>query len=141
MSAACQTRPLFTFGGAARAAGSVRLFGWPLVDTYSDCRGNPPQARGPRGRLCARHAWISDFWLWLADHALGIRLQVHTHPAEALHSSIDDEFPIIHTPGFLSLVIPEFALGPVGFQNAYITEIQLDGGSAQVPIEERLVVQ
>ena len=85
--------------------------------------------------------WISEFWLRLADHDLGIRIQVHTHPAEAFHSSIDDEFPIIHTPGFLSLVVPDFALGPVGFENAYLTEIQRDGQWHQVAIEERLVVE
>jgi hypothetical protein len=39
------------------------------------------------------------------------------------------------------LVIPGFALGHIGFENAYLTEIQLDGHWRQVPIEERLVVE
>jgi hypothetical protein len=86
-------------------------------------------------------SWLSDFWLRLADENFGIRIQVHTHPAEAFHSRIDDEFPIIHTPGFLSLVIPDFALGPVGFDDAYLAEIQSDGRWRQIPIAERLVVE
>jgi hypothetical protein len=85
-------------------------------------------------------AWLSGFWLRLAEENLGIRIQVHTHPGEAFHSPIDDEFPIIHTPGFLSLVIPDFALGPIGFERAYLTEIQADGRWQQVSINERVVV-
>jgi hypothetical protein len=84
--------------------------------------------------------WLNDFWLELGETGTGIRVQVHTHPGEAFHSRIDDEFPIIHTPGFLSLVIPNFGLGPVGFQEAYLTEIQPDGRWKEVPIASRLVL-
>lgn len=85
-------------------------------------------------------AWLNDFWLELGNADLGIRAQVHTHPGEAFHSRTDDEFPIIHTPGFLSLVIPNFGLGPVGFDEAYLTEIQPNGRWKQVAINERLVL-
>jgi hypothetical protein len=34
--------------------------------------------------------------------------QLHTHPGAAFHSGTDDEFPIVRTPGFLSIVLPEF---------------------------------
>lgn len=67
--------------------------------------------------------WINQFWLELARANRGIRVQIHTHPREAFHSCIDDEFPIIHTAGFLSLVIPNFGLGPVGLDHAYLAEI------------------
>jgi hypothetical protein len=83
-------------------------------------------------------AWISKFWLQLADRGLGVRVQVHTHPGEAFHSKTDDDFPLIHEAGFLSLVIPDFALGPIGFDRAYLTEIQPDGRWRQLPIGERL---
>lgn len=83
--------------------------------------------------------WLNDFWLELGETNMGIRVQVHTHPGKAFHSRTDDEFPIIHTPGFLSLVIPNFGLGPVGFQEAYLTEIQPDGHWKKVPIASRLV--
>ena len=84
--------------------------------------------------------WLNAFWLELGNTNSGIRAQVHTHPREAFHSATDDEFPIIHKSGFLSLVIPNFALGPVGFKDAYLTEIQPEGRWRQVAIESRLVV-
>ena len=84
--------------------------------------------------------WLNNFWFALAQEHLGIRFQVHTHPGEAFHSSTDDEFPIIHTAGFLSLVIPKFALGPIGFEGAYLTEIQEDGRWSEAPITERIVL-
>lgn len=84
--------------------------------------------------------WLNDFWLTLARENMGIRIQVHTHPAEAFHSPTDDAFPIIHTVGFLSLVIPNFALGPTSFLDAYLTEIQADGHWCEVSIAERLIL-
>jgi hypothetical protein len=79
--------------------------------------------------------------LRLRKENLGIRVQVHTHPGPAFHSAVDDTYPIIHTPGFLSLVIPNFALGTVGFDGAFLTEIQPDGRWRQVDISKRLLVQ
>lgn len=73
-------------------------------------------------------AWLNAFWGRLADEGLGVRVQVHTHPGVAFHSATDDAFPLIHTPGFLSLVIPRFAQGPVGFDQAFLAEIQPGGG-------------
>lgn len=34
--------------------------------------------------------------------------QVHSHPGQAFHSSIDDNYPITFKPGFFSIVIPFF---------------------------------
>jgi hypothetical protein len=44
------------------------------------------------------------------------------------------------TLGFLSLVIPNFALGQIGFDEAYLTEIRHDGRWQEVPIAERLIL-
>jgi hypothetical protein len=55
-------------------------------------------------------------------------------------SKTDDDYPIIHKPGFLSLVIPGFGLGPVGFKDAYLTEIQSDGRWQEVSIPSRLTL-
>jgi len=52
----------------------------------------------------------------------------------------DDAFPIIHTTGFLSVVIPNFALGPIGFEDAYLTEMQEDGRWHKVAIARRLIL-
>jgi hypothetical protein len=99
-----------------------------------------PKHKSSFAGLVLNDAWISALWLELSDSSLGVRVQVHTHPGEAFHSATDDAFPLIHETGFLSLVIPNFGLGPVGFRQAYLTEIQPDGGWRQVPISERLLV-
>jgi hypothetical protein len=84
--------------------------------------------------------WLNRLWLDLADQGLGVRVQIHTHGGRAFHSKTDDAFPLVHEAGFLSLVIPKFALGAVGFDHAYLTEIQPDGSWRQVAIEERLAI-
>lgn len=97
-----------------------------------------PLHTASRYGLSIDSAWISSFWNDLADRGLGVRIQVHTHPYEAFHSDVDDAYPLLVNAGFLSLVIPNFAMGPVGFERAYLTEIQADGSWLQVPIDERI---
>jgi hypothetical protein len=63
---------------------------------------------------------------------------VHTHPRKAFHSSTDDDFPIVHTPGFLSLVIPDFGLNGPSLEKAFLARLNDDGAWVQVPIEEYL---
>jgi hypothetical protein len=99
-----------------------------------------PEHEAHVGGFVLDHQWLNGFWFALARENLGIRVQVHTHPSEAFHSPTDDAYPIIHTIGFLSLVIPNFALGPKGFKDAFLTEIQPDGRWREVAIAERLVV-
>ena len=84
--------------------------------------------------------WINRFWLELAHGHRGIRVQVHTHPGEAFHSRIDDDYPIIHTVGFLSLVIPDFGLGPVGLNRAHLAEIGTNGEWQEVKPDARLEI-
>lgn len=90
--------------------------------------------------LSIESAWISTFWSDLASRGLGVRAQVHTHPCEAFHSPTDDAYPLLGDAGFLSLVIPDFAMGSIGFDGAYLTEIQPDARWRQVPIGERFFV-
>jgi len=92
------------------------------------------------GGFVVDDTWLNEFWLELGRLNMGVRVQVHTHPNEAFHSPSDDAYPIIHRPGFLSLVIPNFAMGPVGFDDAYLTEIQVDGSWKEVPVTSRLFV-
>jgi hypothetical protein len=99
-----------------------------------------PKHAGHFGGFVLDDAWLNDFWLALGATNTGVRVQVHTHPGEAFHSRTDDEYPIIHTPGFLSLVIPNFGLGPVGFDEAYLTEIQPSGRWKEVTTASRLVL-
>lgn len=84
--------------------------------------------------------WLNKFWIHLADTGRGIRVQIHTHPQGAFHSPTDDAFPIIHTVGFLSLVIPNFAMGPVSFKGAYLNEITQDGRWREIACEQRLKI-
>lgn len=99
-----------------------------------------PRHWASRYGLAIEDKWISHFWNDLAFRKMSVRFQIHTHPQEAFHSATDDTYPLMCHPGFLSLVIPDFALGPVGFEHAYLTEIQPDGRWQQVRIEERISV-
>lgn len=83
--------------------------------------------RAHGGGFHVADAWLNGLWVDLAERGHGVRVQVHTHPEHAFHSKTDDDFPIVHMPGFLSLVIPDFGMGPVGFEDAYLCEIGEDG--------------
>lgn len=69
-----------------------------------------------------------------------VRAQIHTHPGEAYHSNTDDGGALLGTPGYLSIVIPRFAQGPVGLQQAYLAELSQDGTWTEVAIASRLQV-
>jgi hypothetical protein len=111
---------------------------WDAPDTIT--RAIHPEHDGVAGGFVLHDQWLNDFWFSLGQENLGIRCQVHTHPRAAFHSATDDAFPIVHAVGFLSLVIPNFAQGPIGFDGAYLAEIQLDGRWRQVAIAQRLVI-
>lgn len=66
--------------------------------------------------------WLTSFWFALARRKRSVRVQVHTHPGKASHSPTDDAWALIHTPGFLSLVIPRFATGPISFGESFLAE-------------------
>lgn len=72
-------------------------------------------------------AWLDATWRTLARERQQIVAQVHTHPGPAYHSTIDDCFPVIQTAGFLSLVIPNFAEGPVGLGGAFVATLDANG--------------
>lgn len=48
--------------------------------------------------------------------------QIHSHPAEAFHSWIDNERPISHRKGLLSIVVPYFAREIQDFSKCKIYE-------------------
>lgn len=47
-----------------------------------------------------------NVWLYDAGETLGV--QIHAHPSRAYHSDTDDTYPIVSTPGALSIVAPDF---------------------------------
>lgn len=97
-----------------------------------------PQHQAHAGGFQVASSWITKFWLELSRTGHGIRVQIHSHPREAFHSATDDAYPIIHSVGFLSLVIPDFAQGPIGFHRAYLAEITSSGKWREVSIASRL---
>lgn len=99
-----------------------------------------PRHTASRYGLAINSAWITEFWNNLSTRKMSVCVQIHTHPNEAFHSATDDAYPLLFHGGFLSLVIPDFAMGPVGFENAYLTEIQPDGNWKQVQISSRITV-
>jgi len=72
-------------------------------------------------------AWLTEFWKELAVAKRSIKAQVHTHPASAFHSSSDDKWPIVSQPGFLSIVIPDFAMEELSLERAWIGILMPDG--------------
>jgi len=86
-------------------------------------------------------AWMNAFFLELADRNECIRVQVHSHPGAAFHSGTDDCWPAIRTPGFLSLVIPDFATGAPDLEGAYVAEQDAHSGWNGVSPKERITTQ
>jgi hypothetical protein len=87
----------------------------------------------PRHTSSPRHyevdrVWAVGFALELADLRRSVRMQVHIHPGEAFHSVTDDQHSIVSTPGFLSLVVPNSAEGPISLEGCYLAELTPNGG-------------
>lgn len=112
--------------GRGRAECQVLWIG-PWSDPVRVSGAVHPVHRAHRGGFELDDAWLTHVWRRLSARSEGIRAQVHTHPREAFHSPTDDAWPVIHLEGFLSLVIPEFAMGPVGLERCYLAEIGPDG--------------
>jgi hypothetical protein len=125
-------------GGGRRECQVIWISSW--VEPFTICTVVHPHHRAHGGGFELESGWINGFWLDLAREQQGIRVQVHTHPHEAFHSSIDDEYPILQCAGFLSLVIPDFAQGPIGFERAYLAEMRSDGRWREVVPDSRLEV-
>lgn len=71
--------------------------------------------------------WLTEFWKRLAESKRSAKVQVHTHPGQAFHSATDDQWPLVSQPGFLSIVIPNFATGQPSLENTWIGCLQPDG--------------
>jgi hypothetical protein len=125
--------------GGGRRECVVYLSGPVAEPRTVDAVVHPRHAAGPAG-YDLDSAAIAELWRELVALGRSIRVQVHTHPGAAFHSSRDDALALVHTPGFLSLVIPHFAVGPVGFEGAFLAERRKDGRWNEVPVDARLAV-
>lgn len=86
-------------------------------------------------------AWVTEFFLELRHIRETVRVQVHTHPFEAGHSGIDDRFALVPVAGFLSLVIPDYATGPVDLTGTALVRMGPDGEWRPVQPEEAFRVE
>jgi hypothetical protein len=82
--------------------------------------------------------WLHRFWVELGDEQRSVRAQVHTHMSFAFHSATDDTFPIVHAPGFLSLVVPNGAFGMIPDDELWLAEINERGAWQRVPVGDRI---
>jgi hypothetical protein len=82
--------------------------------------------------------YVNSLFLDLRRDREKARVQVHTHPEGASHSATDDRFALAPSLGFLSLVIPNFALGPPDLAASHLVEMQADGEWQQVDSEATL---
>ncbi len=86
-----------------------------------------PDHVGEPGYYEVEQDWLNQIWFRLNADRVEIRVQVHTHGRVAFHSKLDDEFPLMQTEGFLSLVIPSFGHVSVGLRDAYLAELHAGG--------------
>jgi hypothetical protein len=94
-----------------------------------------------RGHYEVDRSWAVAFALELATERRAVRLQAHVHPHAAFHSEVDDQYAIVSTPGFLSLVVPDCAQGPVSLSDAYLARLRPDGTWESVAPEEWIEVE
>ena len=83
-------------------------------------------------------AWLTAFWIELAGRGDTVRVQVHTHGGRACHSPTDDEGALVYEPGFLSLVVPGFAMQDDSVARTYLAEFDDVGKWHEVDVRERL---
>jgi len=100
---------------------------------------HPEHTRSPFGYE-VRSQWLTDFWKRLASSRRSVRAQVHTHPDEPFHSSSDDRWPIVSQAGFISIVLPNFALGRPTLHNAWVGVILRDGRWRQLESASEVLV-
>ena len=129
----------FRVCGGGRAECQVLWVG-PWNDPARVTGAVHPVHRAHGGGFELDDAWLTQLWRRLAANGEGIRAQVHTHPWEAFHSATDDAWPVIHLEGFLSLVIPDFAMGPVYLERSYLAELGPDGEFREADPFTRLAI-
>jgi hypothetical protein len=115
---------LSTCGGGAREC--VAYWTGTTDNDFVDCVEHPLHSSS-EGGYSVEDRWLTGFWRSLGQLRRSIKAQIHTHPAAAFHSAIDDDWPIVSQCGFVSIVIPNFALGAVSLDNAWIGRLRADG--------------
>lgn len=95
---------------------------------------HPEHVSGPFGYE-VESDYVNQLFLELRKTDETVRVQVHTHPTLAGHSETDDAFALAPSTGFLSLVFPDFAQGPIGFDGSHLVEMDVQGEWREVKPE------
>lgn len=82
--------------------------------------------------------WLNEFFASLVQDRRSVVAQVHTHRTVAFHSPTDDKYPLVHVPGYLSLVVPNFASRTPGIEELFLKEIAPDGTWHEVRLTDRI---
>jgi hypothetical protein len=64
--------------------------------------------------------------------------QIHAHPTQAYHSGADDALALLRAPGSLSIVVPNFATGPLRPRRWSVHRLSEDGRWRPRPRRVRL---
>ncbi len=86
-----------------------------------------PVHRAAGGGYEVDQGWLARFAVRQTTEPLVIRAQIHTHPGQAFHSSIDDEWPMVGTANFISIVVPRFAQGTIEPDEIHACRLSSDG--------------
>lgn len=110
-------------------------------------RGSEPgrvdRAVHPKHSATPRHyevdgEWLTGFWIELGSSGEIVRVQVHTHGRLAGHSPTDEGGAIVYQPGFLSLVLPWFAMEADPRAGAFLADLGEHGEWEEVIVGDRL---
>jgi len=73
----------------------------------------------------------------------GLRMiaQVHSHPTDAYHSEMDDEYAVANTVGSLSLVVPDFATREFALDDCAIYRLHASGWRELSAAEAKALIE
>lgn len=64
--------------------------------------------------------------------------QIHSHPTDAFHSDMDDEFAIANAVGAISIVVPDFAARRFRLDDCAVYRLEQDGTWRELSTSETL---
>jgi hypothetical protein len=76
---------------------------------------------------------LHELNVWLRRNGERLVAQVHSHPTNAYHSDMDDDFAIVTAVGSLSLVVPDFAVRSFSVADCAVYRLTRGGRWAEVP--------
>jgi hypothetical protein len=89
-------------------------------DPLTVCEVFVPEQESSWGNFRIPRNAMMDLMRHLRTSRMFIAAQVHSHPFEAFHSPIDDEWAIVRHVGALSLVLPDFAINT--FSDSFVDD-------------------